>query len=319
MHNQTHHTYPHAHAHPHAHHHEPTFLSYTRGQWVAGVLLTALCAAVLWFGSREVARLIQKPAPDISMHAVMLAPDALRAQAAVIYDLTDDRILFAKNEEDQLPLASLTKLMTADTALDTKGVTSTVQVSAAAVATEGDSGIRAGSVWKLGDLLKYALTVSSNDAMAAVAESGGGKAFIAAMNEKARSLGLAQSYFLDPTGLDTTKSVSGGYGSALDVAKLAGDFYEKHPDLFESTIRNGITYTGSDDTVRGVPTAKPILDIPGLIGAKTGYTDLAGGNLVAVFDLSIGHPVAAVVLHSTQSGRFDDVRTLINAAREAQR
>ena len=297
----------------------PTFLSYTLGQWIAGVLLTLVCAVGLVLGGRQIAKMVMEPPPKpAGINPVTLAPDALRAQAAVVYDLTDGRMLYTKNEEVQLPLASLTKLMTTDTILDLSSATNTVQVSAAAVATEGDSGIRAGSAWKLDALLKYALTVSSNDAMAAVAESGGGKKFIDAMNKKAQSLGLAQSYFLDPTGLDVTQSVSGGYGSALDVAKLAGDVYAKHPGIFESTIRPNITYSGTDDAVHGTPTAAPILDIPGLIGAKTGYTDLAGGNLVAVFDLSVGHPAAAVVLHSTQSGRFEDMRTLITAARVAQ-
>jgi D-alanyl-D-alanine carboxypeptidase len=66
-----------------------------------------------------------------------------------------------------------------------------------------------------------------------------------------------------------------------------------------------------------IPTAEPILEFPGLIGAKTGYTDLAGGNLVVAFDLEIGHPVIAVVLGSTQEGRFTDMRALIEAARIA--
>jgi D-alanyl-D-alanine carboxypeptidase len=55
-------------------------------------------------------------------------------------------------------------------------------------------------------------------------------------------------------------------------------------------------------------------DIPGLIGGKTGYTDLAGGNLAIVFDADIGHPVIVVALHSTKEGRFEDVRALTEYA-----
>ena len=59
-----------------------------------------------------------------------------------------------------------------------------------------------------------------------------------------------------------------------------------------------------------------VLTIPGFIGAKTGYTDLAGGNLVAMFYAEIGHPLVVVVLGSTKQGRFDDIRTLISAVRK---
>ena len=70
-------------------------------------------------------------------------------------------------------------------------------------------------------------------------------------------------------------------------------------------------------TITAEATAAPLQDIPGFMGGKTGYTDLAGGNLAAVFDLTIGRPVVAVVLHSTEAGRFADIRTLLAAARAA--
>ncbi len=304
--------------------HKKTFLSFTVGELIAGTLLACFCAVIFWIEDSVVPKFHSAPEQQIAQQnfpndKIILSDGSLHAQAAIVYDLTNKRVMFAENTEMQLPLASLTKLMTADVAMDTIAATGKISISKEAVATEGESGIKAGSVWRLIDLLKYALTVSSNDAMAAVAESGGGDLFIKQMNDKAKTLGLSQSYFLDSTGLDTTQTVSGGYGSAMDVAKLASDVYLKYPEIFESTVQNGVTYSGTDNVVRGKPTAMPILDIPGLIGAKTGYTNLAGGNLVAVFDLSVGHPVVAVVLHSTVSGRFDDVRTLINATRAAQK
>lgn len=64
-----------------------------------------------------------------------------------------------------------------------------------------------------------------------------------------------------------------------------------------------------------VATALPLSSLPGFVGAKTGYTDLAGGNLVVIFDIEIGHPLVAVVLGSTEQGRFDDIRTLAHAIR----
>ena len=72
-----------------------------------------------------------------------------------------------------------------------------------------------------------------------------------------------------------------------------------------------------DRTLTAAGDRAPLQNIPGFIGAKTGYTDLAGGNLVAVFDIDIGHPLIAVVLGSTEEGRFTDIETLINAAARA--
>ncbi|MDZ4226360.1 MAG: hypothetical protein U1C66_02630, partial [Patescibacteria group bacterium] len=63
-------------------------------------------------------------------------------------------------------------------------------------------------------------------------------------------------------------------------------------------------------------TAAPLLDMPGFVGAKTGFTDLAGGNLVAAFDLELGRPVVIVALGSTLEGRFADVKLLLEAARK---
>ncbi len=248
---------------------------------------------------------------------IALDPGSLSALAAIVYDPQDKRILFAKNDELQLPLASLTKLMTAHTALQALSATSSVRISKEAVATEGDSGLKVGEVWNATSLIKYALLVSSNDAMAAVAESAGSDSLIQKMNASARSLGLVQSYFLDPTGLDLTPGVSGAYGSARDVAVLAAVFYKEYPSFFESTASEEASYATGGNTLIGKATATPILDIPGLIGAKTGYTDLAGGNLVALVDVSLGRPLVVAVLHSTRDGRFDDVRTLIEAARSA--
>jgi D-alanyl-D-alanine carboxypeptidase (penicillin-binding protein 5/6) len=207
--------------------------------------------------------------------------------------------------------------MTADAVLSTLPSTSTVRITREAVATQGDSKLRVGDIWQLGALIKYGLLVSSNDAMAAAAQSAGADALLSYMNERAGKLGLAQSFFLDPTGLDLTSGTSGAYGSARDVAYMTAAFYKKYPTYFESTLQKDMRFSTPSGMLIGVhPTIEPLLDVPGLIGAKTGYTDLAGGNLVVAFEKDIGHPLIAVVLHSSEAGRFLDMRALIAAARE---
>ena len=164
------------------------------------------------------------------------------------------------------------------------------------------------------DLLKISLVASSNDAIAAAAATLG-PGYLALMNKKAEDLGLLHTHFLNPTGLDVSVEQAGAYSSAYDVARLAAAFYKQYPQFFELTQSPSVSIQVGLHTLSANATAAPLLDLPGFVGAKTGYTDLAGGNLVAIFDVDIGHPLVAVVLGSTPEGRFDDIRTLISAAR----
>ncbi len=289
-------------------------------QYVIHMIITAVALGIIGYSLLlEHARHSQPVASIHVLSPITLAPESLTARAAIVYDPSDGQILFSKNSEMQLPLASLTKLMTADAALSVMSATSSVRFSKQALATEGSSGFKVGETWPLGKLIRYSLLVSSNQGMAAVAESAGGQAFIEQMNTHAQDMSLAQTYFLDPTGLDLTTETAGAYGSPHDVAMLAADFYRSHPSYFESTLTpDSDKIIGPNKIALAAVTAAPLFDIPGLIGAKTGYTDLAGGNLVVIFDESLGHPLVAVVLHSTEQGRYSDIHALINAVRTQQ-
>jgi D-alanyl-D-alanine carboxypeptidase (penicillin-binding protein 5/6) len=250
---------------------------------------------------------------------ITISPIHLEAHAAIVYDATNEKVLYAKNADDAWPLASLTKLMSAEAILSVKTPDSSVAITAEDLEAEGDSGLTPGDVWSLHNLLTFGLIVSSNDAMAAAAALAGTSSIINRMNETAVELGLTNTHFNNPTGLDVDVDAdeAGAYGSAHDMALLAADFLKKYPEFFEATVVPKTSITIGDKTIEAIPTAEPLLDIPGLIGAKTGYTELAGGNLIAVFDLEVGHPVVVVVLGSSIDGRFSDVRNLITATREA--
>ncbi len=236
----------------------------------------------------------------------------LSAEAAAIYDPQTGAFLFTKNEEMQLPLASLAKVMTASAVLASEDPRKPVRITAEALRSYGDSGLQPGDVWSLENLVKYGLVASSNDAIAAAVLGAGRENVLNRMNAEAKRLGLAQTYFLDPTGLDLTPSTAGAYGSARDMALLMAAFLKQFPEVLEVTARDEVAVGHARDATS---TSIPIHDISGLIGAKTGYTDLAGGNLVAVFDADIGRPLVAVVLGSTEKGRFEDMRALIEAAK----
>lgn len=212
----------------------------------------------------------------------------LKAKAAIVFDIVKGEPIFELNSRAQLPLASLTKIMTVTMAKE--------------ILPQADAE-------KMKMIFEAALVSSSNDAAQALASAGGsfldGKEFIEIMNEKAKTLNLNQTYFLNPTGLDLSEQVAGAYGSAADVAKLIIYAAQKEPKLFEVTAYSNID-SFSNTNLYVASTTR-------LLASKTGFTDLAGGNLAVIFDAGFNHPVAVIVLGSSKSGRFSDTEKLIAA------
>lgn len=283
----------------------------------AGVVLIGAGAFVLprLSAPAPVAK-IQEPADSNAYESVRLS-----AKAAIVYDLTTGKVLYEKNAEAQLPLASLTKLLTLYAAADALTDDAPVTITAKALATEGESGFREGDTFTFKDAAKLAVVASSNDAAEAIAEAATAVRHApngtSLMASAATSIGLTQTYALNGTGLDENGEISGGYGSAHDIALLAAALLRRIPGIMHSTTDSSVTATslnGSSYTLRN--TNPEVSHIPGLMLSKTGYTDLAGGNLAVVFDAGLGHPVAIVVLGSTKDARFTDVDKLVKATGE---
>lgn len=262
----------------------------------------------------------------------------LEAHAAYVLDLNTHEVLFAFNENEKLPLASVTKLMTALVARDNASESAVMTTTRDDLETEGDSGLRVGERWRMGDLLNLMLIISSNDAAHGVARfvgSGGQPVddsyhrgararFVQMMNEEARTLGLTQMQFLNETGLDIENiqqgqsAQNGGYGSAHDVALLFAELWKRYPSAVEISALPAARIISQDNIVHVLPnTDEAIGKFSGLIASKTGYTTLAGGNLTIIFDRGINQPVVAVVIGSSQKGRFEDMEKLVSAARKA--
>lgn len=250
---------------------------------------------------------------------------SLRADSAIVIDAVTGDVLFTKSPDAQLPLASLTKLMTAYVADRTIPANSPVTVSRDAIAVSGNNGLLVQERWPAHALLDFTLVASSNDGAHALAAAAGQslntarssstsiEPFVNAMNRTASELGLRQTYFLNPTGLDMSHELSGSYGSARDVAKLLRAIVQSDASLISAT-QDPFQHIASFHRIHtATNTNSTVGDIPGLIGGKTGYTDLAGGNLATVFDVGLGHPVIAVVLHSSRAGRFEDMQQLVRA------
>ena len=251
-----------------------------------------------------------------------LAPFAapkIQAKAAFVYDVREKKVLYAQNEAASLPLASLTKLMTALVAAKRLSATTTVTIRRADLAQDGDNGLYLGERWQLSTLLDFTLIASSNDGAHAIAAVGNEKDsatdFVSAMNQEAARLGFASMSFSNPTGLDVDASTGGAYGSAQDMAGLFMYIEAHYPNLLEATSYDQMRFVSLDGFKHIAHNTDTIVNgIPGLIASKTGYTDLAGGNLVVEFDTGIEHPIVVAVLGSTQESRFSDVQQLVDAA-----
>ena len=147
------------------------------------------------------------------------------------------------------------------------------------------------------------------------ARTKGRSSFIVHMNNKAYELGLSNMSFLNESGLDIyNETEASAVGSAEDVAKMFDYTLTYHKDILEPTAQKEYTVTSLDGhTHIAKNTNKVLNEIPGIIGSKTGYTDIAGGNLAVVIDPGINQPFIIVVLGSTFEERFSDVVTLAEA------
>jgi D-alanyl-D-alanine carboxypeptidase (penicillin-binding protein 5/6) len=271
----------------------------------------------------QTAKAIQiKPKPKPSVNP--LNEIILNAKAAFVYDVTDQKVLFQKNAEVALPLASLTKIMTAITATEIALPGTVVTIDKNSLLQQGDSGLLDGERWTLEDLLKYTLVVSSNDGADAVAEALGSHdisadpkssiaTFVSYMNVKAKQISLKNTVFLNPTGLDESTLQAGAYGSARDTAFLLLYAITYHSSIFEPTRFSTFKINSIENIPHSGINTNILADkIPNLIAGKTGNSDLAGGNLAVVFDTAAKHRMIIVVLGSTYDGRFTDTSKLIN-------
>ncbi|MFP3552721.1 D-alanyl-D-alanine endopeptidase [Paraburkholderia sp. SIMBA_049] len=239
-------------------------------------------------------------------------PDALMLRSSVAYvvDQNTSESLFDKNSRAVVPIASITKLMTAMVVLDSKAaMTEQVEVTDEDRDYEKNTGSRlsVGSVLSREDMLHIALMASENRAAAALSRyfPGGRPAFMAAMNAKAKSLGMTDTHFENPTGL-TSQNVS----SARDLVKMVNAAYQYPMIRRFSTDRSYEVYTGKRTIAYNSTNAlvrNPTWDI-GL--QKTGFINEAGECLVMQATIH-DRPMIMVLLDSSgKYSRFADAQRL---------
>lgn len=302
---------------------------------LALIFCTSALATVAYFSDVPAARASSQPASAADAAPAANAPDpfagiALDAQAAYVQDLTTGTVLYQLHPGAQLPLASLTKIPMALAVSQVLSPEQSVRLPRNLNAADGTATLLGGQTWHLKDVMDFTLVTSSNDGAvylssladaplhARYPESPAADTTLWRMNQLVQELGLHDTYFLNVNGLDVSTTQSGGYGSARSVARLMAYAASTSPAVFGATTHDDIALTAVDGSVVDAPnTDKALSAIPGMVMGKTGYTDLAGGNLAVVFDAGLTHPVVLVVLGSGYETRFDDMTTLVAAAQKA--
>lgn len=223
-------------------------------------------------------------------------PDLIAGGAGIIIDADTGTILYGKDMEKKMPLASLVKIMTAVITLEHKSFSDYATVTAEADAIgENEMGVSEGEAYTIEELMYGLLLNSGNDAAYTLAENvaGSSEEFVQWMNRKASELGLKNTEFFDPSGLDDRS-----YTTVLDLAVLT-EYAMRHKEFREivATVEKELPYSDLHKYLYLENQTNLLTTYPGVVGVKTGYTEEAGLCLSTYAENS-GKRLVGIVLNS---------------------
>lgn len=231
-----------------------------------------------------------------------------------------EKILLADNPDLLLPIASLTKVMTALVVFDNPQdypLSRIITVSEGAIKQSEDFGrLKKGDKLSVEALLDIMLIESSNDAAWALAEVIGVDNFVGKMNQKANDLGLKNTYFINPTGLDIDNSVPPSYNfsTAADLAEISRYALINYVKIFEISSLNSYEILDAENDFHHLAINRnELLDLNShVFGGKTGYTDTAGGCMILILkDDNENYIINVVLGAASQEARFEEMKKLI--------
>lgn len=239
-------------------------------------------------------------------------PPVLSAKAALAAEITTNKIIFSKNQHLKLPVGSLQKIVTAMVAVDNLKEDSITTVSANASSREPDSmGLFPGEKLTLKQLLYGLLLVSGNDSATAIAEAVAGDEanFAKMMTNKAKSLGLQNSQFINANGLDEGYQ----YSTAFDLATLAINLEKNYPLLAEIVATKEYLVPNIVNEVENhkeyyLKNSSPLLDLDGYLGIKPGFTPEAEWCLLTL--VARGNEQYLIVVLGSEDRKGDSLALL---------
>lgn len=233
----------------------------------------------------------------------------IAGKSAIVVDLSSDKVLYEKNSTQRLKIASLTKIMTAIIALEHKNLQDKIYVTRhAAYVGEDTMYLTTGEIYSVEELLYGLMLNSGNDAAYALADgiAGDSETFVKWMNQKAKELGLENTFYADPSGLDDAT-----YSTAQDLVKLTRYAY-KNTEFAKIVATLDKELTSDSHKYLYLKNETNLLSTyPGVAGVKTGYTEEAGLCLVTYANNG-GHQLIGVVLNSID--RKGDMVLMLNHA-----
>ena len=309
-------------------------------RWFAALFFVVLCISSWRFGEKDLMGL--RIVPEEAKSTVNLAELAkefgyplrisleegseiqekklqLYAKAAVLLDADSKRILYGKDEDVELPMASTTKIMTCIVALENGRLDDVVTVSSyAASQPEVRLGIRKGEQYVLRDLIYAMMLTSYNDCAVAIAEHIGESAegFADMMNEKARELGCYATWFITANGLDAENEGGVHRTTATELARILAYAIE-NPEFLSITQANSHSFTDVSKKRNFTAVNKNafLSMMDGVLSGKTGYTNDAGYCYAGALSKD-GKTLVAVVLGSGwpphKTRKWSDTKTLMN-------
>ena len=254
---------------------------------------------------------IQKEVIETSANIEKLKLDS---RIALIYDRASGRILYERNGNKQTPMASTTKIMTAIVVLENANLKDIVKIDSKAAGIGGSRlGLSKNDKITVNDLLYGLMLRSGNDAAVALAYYVGGsiEGFAKMMNKKAKEMGLVNTHFIVPHGLDN----NGHYTTAYELAKMAD--YALKNNKFKEIVssQNAIIHiNGSAKNINN--TNKLLGSVSGVYGVKTGFTNGAGRCLVTSCKRNDLDIITVVIGANTTNQRTSDTIKLIEYANE---
>jgi D-alanyl-D-alanine carboxypeptidase len=243
--------------------------------------------------------LIVMPASDINAEAAISVKSNLKRPGGY-----PDKVIFEKDSDKKLPIASLTKLMTAVVVLDNYKLSDIVVVDNIADAQDPmKQDVKLGEVMPVESFLNIMLIGSSNKSAYALAEKMGEPIFVELMNKKAKDLGLQNTFFADPTGL-SPQNVS----TASDLIKLTEHILKNYPKIADISRLKELDVPNFGKVIN---TDQLLGEIPDVICSKTGFTEAAKGCLLLVInDSKTNDYIINVILGADD--RFSEMEKLIN-------
>lgn len=239
----------------------------------------------------------------------------LSAKSALVYDLTKGEVVFEKNSKERLPMASITKLMTAIVGIDHKREDDRYSVYPENLVGENVMGLSQGEVMSLEELLYGVFMYSGNDAAEVLAKNTLGRdKFINAMNKKIKALGLKDTHFTNPTGL---QGDGDQYTTAYDLLVISRYAIANYPEIIKASSAHEIHVPETEDhyAYDMYNQMNLITSYPGVKGLKDGYTPEAGLCLITYLDYD-GHEIIGIILGS--ENRRQEMKDLLDYGLKVQ-